>query len=186
MDIHSLLKEALTASDRSAAILLASFVERILEFTISRLLPNQDEATLKALKGRDGPLNGFFSKIYLAYAMGIIPDYIRDELDAIRRIRNTFAHSALRINFETPAIMEECKKFKRIDLSGQDEDGDLRKFMNLSEPRSAFSLTCFTCFLFLLFRVSNPKILDPLATSDEIKRELEETNKLLNATAKRT
>ena len=54
----------------------------------------------------------FSAKIKIAHAIGVIGDEAKDDLEKIRTVRNTFAHSILEIDFETPEIQAVCKSIK--------------------------------------------------------------------------
>jgi DNA-binding MltR family transcriptional regulator len=110
-------KEITSTSDRSAAILLAANVENAVAKLIAENLTRNSSQVLESLYARDGALSSFFSVINLGYAMGLYDDKIRDDLDTIRRIRNSFAHARRPINFATIEISDECKKIKTINDS---------------------------------------------------------------------
>lgn len=128
-------EEAFHASDRTAAIVLASGVERILEQSIIAVLPRHDDRTVERLLGRDGPLDSFYGKNQLGYSLGIYGSTTLDNLEAVRKIRNAFAHSPLRINFETEQVVEEVQKIKI-------EAVDMRELSHLSEGRQKYSAFC--------------------------------------------
>ena len=107
--------ELKSSSDRSVAILIAAVVERMVADLIADNLPRHSAEVLRRLYARDGALSSFFSVINLGYAMGLYDDKIRDDLDIIRRIRNSFAHTRKPINFGTIEISDECKKIKTIN-----------------------------------------------------------------------
>ena len=86
------------------AILLASEIERFLELTTISYLSRTDEETVDLLVDRDGPLASFCSKIRLAYALAIISPDERDDLEAVRQIRNAFAHTLRPISFKTEQV----------------------------------------------------------------------------------
>lgn len=56
--------------------------------------------------------------------MGLYTINIRNELDAIRKIRNSFAHSAKSLTFETKQIKDECCSFDKSMMI--DSDGTTR------------------------------------------------------------
>jgi hypothetical protein len=107
---------------RAAAILLAADVEFSLEYAITLRLPRNDEDTNKLLVGRDGPLSGFYSKIHLAYAMGIVGDDDLNGLNIIRRVRNAFAHAPRPIDFSAPEIRDECSKIRLVKPPTNDDE----------------------------------------------------------------
>jgi hypothetical protein len=105
---RKLSQEILHGSDRSVAIILASEVERFLEFAILAKLPNTDDQD--KLVGHDGPLDTFSRKIHLGYAMGIYDARFRDDLIRIKDIRNDFAHSVMPLCFTD--IGDRCAAIK--------------------------------------------------------------------------
>ena len=141
-DFARLDREVQQVHSRSAAILLASEVELYLELAILTKLPNNDADIVKILVGRDGPLGGFFAKIHLAFAMGLITADQCHDLNIIRTVRNAFAHAPRPIEFSTEEIRTEIgnlrciKNFKlpplpdlAVTLAGMSNDPIRRKFI---------------------------------------------------------
>jgi hypothetical protein len=99
-------------SDMASAILQAIQLEHALETSIIIRLNRRDEETLELLSKDNGALGTFFSKIGLAYAMGVYDANDMEYFNVIRRIRNAFAHSRKRISFATPLIRQEIHSIK--------------------------------------------------------------------------
>jgi DNA-binding MltR family transcriptional regulator len=123
-------------SDRTAAIVLASWVERFLEQVIIDTLPKHDDETVGKLLRPEGALNSFFAKIHLGFALGLYDGTTVDNLEAIRKIRNAFAHTAIAIHFETEEIIEEIRK---LHVTTRPTPEPLMQF---SEYRRKFELAC--------------------------------------------
>lgn len=88
--------------DRSLALVLSSVVEQALEMAIATHFVIDEESWQRLFDDNvNGPLSNFAAKIKMGYALGIYKKDIRDELDLIRHIRNTFAHAKFPINFES-------------------------------------------------------------------------------------
>jgi DNA-binding MltR family transcriptional regulator len=138
-------EEAFQSSDRTAAIVLASGVERILEQSIIAVLPRHDDRTVERLLGRDGPLDSFYGKNQLGYALGIYGGTALKNLEAVRKIRNAFAHSPLKINFETAQVVEEAQKIKMEPL-------DMGELSHLSDSRQKYSAFCSLFMIVFLFK----------------------------------
>jgi hypothetical protein len=84
----------------------AAQLDNILEqFLITVLQPGDD----KKLFGANRPLSDMYSKINVAYRLGIIDADVARALELVRRIRNDFAHS-----LET-ATLSEGKQRHRLD-----------------------------------------------------------------------
>ena len=135
-DWPEVFNEVHHTSDRTAAIVLGSWVEQSLEEEIIRALPKHDDKTIGKLLERDGALSTFYAKIYLGFSLGLYDESIVENLDAIRRIRNAFAHAAVAIHFETQAVIDEVKK---LHVTTRPTPEELMKF---SEYRRAFELAC--------------------------------------------
>jgi DNA-binding MltR family transcriptional regulator len=136
-DLEGLTKEVLHTSDRTAAIVLAAWVERELEQWIIATLPRNDKKTIEKLQGRDGALNSFYGKIHLGYALGVYDEIERENLDIIRRIRNEFAHTPQAIDFETDEIRKEVENLRLPTASSIRPE-----LAALSEHRRRFSRAC--------------------------------------------
>jgi hypothetical protein len=93
-------------SDRAAAILIATTLERVLEYAIARHL--KLEGPSKDLFGFNSPIGTFNFKIRIGNALGIFGDEMRRDLDMIRSIRNAFAHSQRPINFSDVPVKNAC------------------------------------------------------------------------------
>lgn len=135
-DWDDVLEEVHQASDRTAAIVLASWVERSLEQSIINALPRHDDKTISKLLERDGALNSFYGKIHLGFALGLYDASVVDNLEAIRRIRNAFAHAALAIHFETQQVIDEVEKL-HVTINPTPTE-----LMQFSVYRRKFTLAC--------------------------------------------
>jgi DNA-binding MltR family transcriptional regulator len=51
----------------------------------------------------------------VAFALGIFTDEQSKDAHNIRRIRNKFAHTAKKLDFETPAVVVLCKRLSTYD-----------------------------------------------------------------------
>jgi DNA-binding MltR family transcriptional regulator len=89
----------------------------------------------------DGPLSSFAQKISLGYALGVYGSEMRSDMTCIRHIRNAFAHSKERIDFETTEI---TPIFGRIILP------KTRRFSTLSGNFSQSSTKIFASTIRLI------------------------------------
>jgi len=104
------LREAFGSTNQhpmATAILGCVFVEHELEVHLRRRLRRKDDNTWAILCDESGPLRSFNSKILLAHALGTIDDRFKVDLDALRKIRNAFAHSKKVLEFNDPLIVKE-------------------------------------------------------------------------------
>ena len=79
-------------SERSAVILGVARVDRALERALKALL-NAPTGASDSLFDQDRPLATFSAKIVTAHRLGLIDDDTESVLQALRKIRNGFAHS---------------------------------------------------------------------------------------------
>lgn len=69
-----------------------------------------------------GPLSTFNTRILMAYALGLLNDDTFKELEAMRKIRNEFAHAITLVDFETEKIAHMVKAM------GWAGDGDITQW----------------------------------------------------------
>ena len=88
-------------SDRGCVLLGAAILEERIEevFCLAFDRNGISKKLQKSLFGSNGPLSTFSSKIKLAYSFGFVPKHVYEDLDAIRRIRNDFAHTSQEVDF---------------------------------------------------------------------------------------
>ena len=102
-------------SDRGAAVLGASLLDGALEAALLTKCRKLTESEQKDMFGPDAPLGSFSAKIRAGYALRLFGPLTRTELDAIREVRNAFAHTRRRIYFTTPEVAAVCKRIKLPD-----------------------------------------------------------------------
>jgi hypothetical protein len=98
---------------------------------------------------REGIIGSFYSRMHVGYALGVFgPKTLRD-LDAIRSIRNAFAHSHHDLSFETEAIKDLCQF--HVWQENRDNSFLAGKGGHPSEnARSKFLIEAYLLALFLL------------------------------------
>jgi DNA-binding MltR family transcriptional regulator len=98
-----------TQNDRAGALVLNAILEHALEKAIaSHFVLKYEEAKRLFVGKEEVALANLSTKITLGYYLGIFPEWIRKDLTILKNIRNSFAHSTAPINFEHPAIQEQC------------------------------------------------------------------------------
>jgi hypothetical protein len=108
-------REIVRASDRAAAILAGNYLDQCLRIAIIQKLPeSQDESLMEQLFRDYGVLYGPDDKIMFAYATGIYQDKTKSNLDVVKNVRNTFAHSSYPLTFTTPETKQACRKLTRL------------------------------------------------------------------------
>lgn len=103
-----------TDSDRAAAIIAATIVERRL-MQLFELRTVYDEKVNARLFMPSGPLGSFSTKIDLCRLMGWISSDAHRELVCLKDIRNAFAHHLQIKDFKSQKIADKCQNLKLID-----------------------------------------------------------------------
>jgi hypothetical protein len=96
-------------NDRSAAIVGTAILEAVLERLIIKKLDGLSPDLEGRLFKNRGPISDFDSKVLIATGLGLVTEAGRKRLDAIRAIRNVFAHSSTDVTFDTPEIENEIR-----------------------------------------------------------------------------
>jgi len=151
-------------NDRGAVILFAANLENALEYAIVRAM--NSERTSKLL-GHDKPLGTFRNKILMGYVMKLFGDETYLNLEALRCIRNAFAHSKIPISFETPEVAAAVAVMKIQELRppvATPADGSAKDKPPPQKPREFFQEACESMHhnLFVL-NMSGPLRIDPNA-----------------------
>jgi mannitol operon repressor len=102
LDIHN------AESPRGAVLVACAFLDEQLRTIIDAYLVESSEKGL-LLEGFNAPLGTFSARIKAAHCLGLISDVERDDCDALRRIRNEFAHDH-EATFKAPKIADLCKR----------------------------------------------------------------------------
>ena len=124
-------------SDRSVAILAAAYLEHCLEEYLRLRLV--DDPSVKDLFSGFAPIATFSAKIDIAFAVGLLPPHIREDLRRIKKIRNLFAHDLDSLTFDAGPVRDICDKF-----SWPRSDGTRRK---APTARAQFLNAVFWCLL---------------------------------------
>lgn len=103
------LHEMNVGDNRTAAVVAASFVENNLGFAITTRLKELSPAQHAKLFDDDRAVLGTFSaKIEIAFALNLFDQTVKDDLDAIRHVRNQFAHNLDVRDFDHSEVRDHC------------------------------------------------------------------------------
>ena len=134
--------EGRTFDDRSIVLVAGAILEQFLEAAISSHFEIKEEETRVLFDDSlEGPLSSFAKKISLGYALGVYGPEMRSDMTCIRHIRNAFAHSKMRIDFETAEIKSI---FDRLTLP------KTRNFATLSNNQSGLAPRIFASTIRLI------------------------------------
>ena len=129
--------------DRETALVAATGVEQGLELAIASKLGGRDDAST-ILFGDGAVLHDFNAKIKMAYILEIIGKRTTADVQAIRAIRNAFAHSTLVIDFDTPEVTEVISLISIPDREPMTMEG-----ISPNDARERFIQSCFRLHLHL-------------------------------------
>ena len=119
------LKELSGKNDRLIAVVGSAHIENALRGMIIGAL-RSGEKTNELFMGQ-GELARLSSRIKFAYALKLIDNDLRRNLDYIREIRNVFAHRVAPTRFTTPEVAATC----RLLNLGDYENSRTRRSMRL-------------------------------------------------------
>ena len=103
-------------SDTTAALIVNAWLDRHLEKALRlNFVQDLSKTELDDLFGYPAPLDSLSSKTRVAYAIGMFGKVTRDNLSAVTKIRNLFAHTPTPISFDTPEVANACKRLKIIE-----------------------------------------------------------------------
>jgi hypothetical protein len=141
-------------TDRAAALAAGSFLEDQLSFALNSRFVSLSETRKDALYKRpDAPLRSFSGKIEIGYALDLYGEATRIDLEHIRKIRNEFAHHAVKRSFGTSAISRRCTALatpNRINPAAGLISYDF------AQPRDRYMATICHIAATLTFEANNP------------------------------
>jgi DNA-binding MltR family transcriptional regulator len=95
-------------SETAQVLIFASYLEDRVRLLIKSHLRHVSSAVVEEqIFGSNGPLSTFGSRISLSHQLGWISPTQKAKLDAFRKIRNEFAHSAFRVKLTDPSIADK-------------------------------------------------------------------------------
>jgi DNA-binding MltR family transcriptional regulator len=134
--------------DRAYVILTAAYLEEQLGALLQRFLI--EDKTVEDLFGVDQPLGTFGSKTKLAYCLGLISVNEFKDLEAIRWIRNQFAHGLHDWSFDRPEIADRCHSFRFVQT---EKNTDVR----LWSAKNQYAFTFYAVSLILRGRLAKAR-----------------------------
>ena len=118
-DEQHIIDSFLQENDRTVGIVGGSILEARLEEKLKSQLKaadnKDDQKILDDFFQGLGPLATFSAKIRLGYLMKLYSYTVYSELNAIKDIRNFFAHDRMPVGFDSPEISKFINKLKLIE-----------------------------------------------------------------------
>lgn len=109
LDYNRIVDSFHSESDRAAAVLAGSFLEHFLsKFLRSLIIKEMPEKEINELFESAGPFSDFKQRYEVAYAFGLIPSDVRNDIKYIAKIRNHFAHHPLDAKFDSQPVSDFC------------------------------------------------------------------------------
>jgi DNA-binding MltR family transcriptional regulator len=106
-ELGVLVHELPKMSAQAEVVISVSQLEDIMkEAIMNKMRQNLSNSDMAALFENQAPLATFSARVTMLYALGIIGQKTRADLDCIKDIRNVFAHSRLPLDFDTPEVRE--------------------------------------------------------------------------------
>ena len=118
MNMLSVLGEMASQSDRGAALIGGEVVSTALLEAIFSASASPDT---KQLTTGNGPITTFHSRILIARHFGLISDAIAAQINAIRDVRNHFAHSLEAHDFSEPWVKQKCEMLPLEERANPEE-----------------------------------------------------------------
>jgi hypothetical protein len=109
----------------------------LMAFVKARLL--DDRKTCEFLFAGNGPLEFFYPRLNLAFALGWISADVRQEMNTLREIRNDFGHFREPLTFDDKAIRDKCNSLAIPALTEQHF-----KDVLAGGPQARFLFSCLT------------------------------------------
>lgn len=124
-DLTNYQNYIIAESDRGAAVMAASLVEKALEDAVrSRFAKPEGDVADNWFEGINAPFRTFAAKISLGRALAIYGEHMEARLSLIKNIRNAFAHRMIPLDFSHPTLVEACLKLSHAP--DRDKDRHMR------------------------------------------------------------
>ena len=105
-----------TEPDYVAAIVAPSLVEHTLQLALlAKFVPlSESQQNALFIDAQNGVLSSLGVKNRIAHAIGLYGQSTFSDLDRLRSVRNTFAHTKMAIKFDTPEVAAVCRQFELL------------------------------------------------------------------------
>lgn len=105
-------------SDRGAVLVATALLEESLECVIRSRISDEPHVVRQCVEPLflpEAPLASFAAKIKISRALDFISDWMFDDLERIRKLRNQFAHIHGPVSFADPAVIQFIQGLKTLD-----------------------------------------------------------------------
>ena len=139
-------------SDRAAAVLGAAYLDELLEQLLVHACVTPTAGSAQ---------RNFYSRIEATYAMGLIPEMIRDDLHILRELRNRFAHKS---EYRTLSQASAKELLMRLHLKRAVDEVDLTGYPDIDRRLHRQAISSLRLELAYRIREAAPPT-PPLAVS---------------------
>ena len=127
-EFMELMKSLGNEFDRGMVITTAAVLDFYLERVIRAFLVNSSEVK-DLFEGPYAPFGNLSGKIKAAHLMGLISKEESERINAVRKVRNVFAHE-IAASFNHPHVVALCSKAPIYDGKNADRDAFLHMAIN--------------------------------------------------------
>lgn len=106
-ELNATMKYYSDESDRGVTLIIAAYIEKCLRRTIEAFLINSTSVK-ELFEGSYAPFGSLSGKTKAAYVMGLITKDELKKIDAVRQVRNVFAHE-ISASFNHKKIEKICR-----------------------------------------------------------------------------
>jgi len=127
-------------NDRAAVLASVSLLDGALKALLLTKLKIPNNENENYLFGPNTPLRPLSAKIKLGYALNLYGPLTLADLEAIREVRNCFAHSMLRVDFKTQEVINVAKRITYFVRAGEKLD-ELARIIVPANLRNNFDMS---------------------------------------------
>jgi len=149
LDRDQILQEIKTNNLRTSLILSGAYIQDVLYGAIKYNLIPLSGSNEKALFEGNGALSTFSAQISIAFAIGILSSEIRDDMNAIRGLRNIVAHQLVA---DLPESESTIQKIRGLNAISGHEDKQIAAVTDLVS-RASDLIT-----MYLILRTTPPAL----------------------------
>lgn len=132
--IRACYEELQGTSDRACALVAVAILDqKLMTLLKTKMIEIGSDDVARLFYDQQAAFSTFSSKIMTSWAFGLISMEERENLGRIRRIRNVFAHTVIKMGFDEPLIKQECEMLIIPDLPADPKSG-----MHPDSPRENF------------------------------------------------
>ena len=116
------------------------------------MLHLESNNAIERVFGVTGPLSTFSNRVLIAYHLGWIKEDIRNKLEALRKLRNAFAHRAFKLSMTDPEIVSYIAELER---------GNNKVYNDIKTGVPSFNPNLLCSLVVIAFRTFHQLIISP-------------------------